>query len=121
MFRHARQRFPDSCRWALPASTTSPSWIGNGPALVRPAGRRVSVVLLDRDLGIAQAGAWTPEEDAWYVGEKQDLFAALAERLPRGFISLGRGPQCRLRAPVLGGLGLDVHDAGLSPLVTSAR
>lgn len=60
--------------------------------------------------------AWTPEEDAWYVGEKRGLFAAFLAGCTRAFISLAVGHNASSAHNVLGQLGLEVHDAGLSAL-----
>jgi hypothetical protein len=60
--------------------------------------------------------AWTPEEDAWYVGEKRDLFAAWLQGCTRAFISLAVGHNADSAHCVLEELGLEVHDAGLSAL-----
>jgi hypothetical protein len=60
--------------------------------------------------------AWTPEEDAWYVDEKRDLFAAWLEGCTRAFISLAVGHNADSAHCVLERLGLKVHDAGLSAL-----
>lgn len=60
--------------------------------------------------------AWTPDEDAWYVGEKQDLFAPWLNGCARAFISLAVGHNAGSAHSVLENLGLEVHDAGLSAL-----
>jgi len=60
--------------------------------------------------------AWAPEEDAWYVGEKQALFGPWLAGLSRAFVSLAVGHNAGSARQVLEGLGLEVHDAGLSPL-----
>jgi hypothetical protein len=60
--------------------------------------------------------AWTAEEDAWYVGEKQDLFAPWLTGCTRAFISLAVGHNAGSAKDVLKNLGLEVHDAGLSAL-----
>lgn len=60
--------------------------------------------------------AWTPAEDRWYVAEKQEFLAAWLRGLGRAFVSLGAGHNAGSAGLVLAGLGLDVHDAGLSPL-----
>ncbi|HEY6748804.1 MAG TPA: hypothetical protein VI357_24195 [Mycobacteriales bacterium] len=59
---------------------------------------------------------WTPAEDRWYVAEKQAFLDAWLTGFGRAFISLGAGHNAGSASVVLGGLGLDVHDAGLSPL-----
>jgi hypothetical protein len=60
--------------------------------------------------------AWTPDEDAWYVGEKQSLFAAWLEGCSRAFISLAVGHNADSARTLLERLGMQVHDAGLSSL-----
>jgi phenylacetate-coenzyme A ligase PaaK-like adenylate-forming protein len=64
---------------------------------------------------------WTPAEDAWYVGEKQDLFALWLSDCARAFISLAVGHNAGSAARVMEGLGLDVHDAGLSTLAAQCE
>jgi phenylacetate-coenzyme A ligase PaaK-like adenylate-forming protein len=59
---------------------------------------------------------WTPDEDNWYVQEKQDLFEPWLRGCSRAFVSLGAGHNAGSAAAVLRGLGLTVYDAGLSPL-----
>jgi hypothetical protein len=60
--------------------------------------------------------AWRREEDAWYVGEKQELFASWLAGSARAFVSLAVGHNASTARMVLEDLGLEVHDAGLSPL-----
>ena len=59
---------------------------------------------------------WLPSEDAWYVGEKQELFGPWLDGCRRGFISLAVGHNAGSAHLVFEHLGLDVHDAGLSDL-----
>lgn len=59
---------------------------------------------------------WTAAEDAWYVGEKQDLFGPWLGDCARAFISLAVGHNASSAGRVLGDLGLAVHNAGLSTL-----
>jgi phenylacetate-CoA ligase len=59
---------------------------------------------------------WTAEEDEWYVGEKRELFAPWLEGCRRAFISLAVGHNASLARTVMEELGLEAHDAGLSPL-----
>jgi fumarate---(S)-2,3-diaminopropanoate ligase len=60
--------------------------------------------------------AWTAQEDAWYVGEKVELFGPWLDGCRRGFVSLGAGHNAGSARLVLERLGLAVHDAGLSAL-----
>lgn len=60
---------------------------------------------------------WLASEDAWYVGEKQELFGPWLEGCARGFISLAVGHNAGSAHLVFEHLGLAVHDAGLSELV----
>ncbi len=57
---------------------------------------------------------WLPSEDAWYVGQKQELFGPWLGGCRRGFISLAVGHNAGSAHLVFEHLGLDVHDAGLS-------
>ena len=66
--------------------------------------------------GYPKRVAWTPDEDAWYMGEKEDLFAPWLNGCARGFISLAVGHNAGSARTVLEELGLDVRDAGLSAL-----
>lgn len=60
--------------------------------------------------------AWTAAEDEWYVGEKRELFAPWLDGCTRAFISLAVGHNASTAGKVMEDLGLEVHDAGLSPL-----
>jgi len=60
--------------------------------------------------------AWTAEEDAWYVGEKQELFAPWLDGCGRAFISLAIGHNASTARQVMENLGLETDDAGLSAL-----
>lgn len=66
--------------------------------------------------GYPKLVSWTPDEDAWYVGEKRALFAPWLNGCTRGFISLAVGHNAGLARSLLEDLGLEVHDAGLSPI-----
>jgi phenylacetate-CoA ligase len=117
VFRHACERFPA----LVPVGATgfddlafldhqrARSWYGR----VVTGSRSFSSTGTS---GYPKRIAWTPDEDAWYVGDKQDLFAPWLNGRARGFISLAVGHNAGCAASVLGNLGLEVHDAGLSAL-----
>ena len=63
---------------------------------------------------------WCPQEERWYVGEKQDLFAPWLRGLSRAFVSLAVGHNANSARVLLRNLGLDVHDAALTPLADQA-
>jgi len=63
---------------------------------------------------------WTGDEDVWYVTEKQSLFEGWIGDCRRGFISLATGHNAESAGIVLGNLGLEVHDAGLTSLEEQA-
>lgn len=117
VFRHARERFPA----LVPAGATG---FDDLAFLDRQSARPWYGRPVEGSRSFASTGtsgypkrvAWTPDEDAWYVGEKQALFAPWLDRCARGFISLAVGHNAGSARSVLGGLGLEVHDAGLSPL-----
>lgn len=60
--------------------------------------------------------AWTPDEDAWYVNEKTELFASWLNDCARAFVSLAVGHNAGSAQRVLENVGLEVYDAGLSAL-----
>ena len=117
VFRHARDRFPAlvpvgatgfddlalldherACPWYSRPVQGSRSFSSTGTS------------------GYPKPIAWTPEEDDWYVGEKQELFAPWLDGCARAFISLAVGHNASTARKVLENLGLEVHDAGLSGL-----
>jgi cysteine synthase A/phenylacetate-CoA ligase len=117
VFRHARRRFPE----LVPAGSGG---FDDLPFLDRQRARRWYGRPVDGAREFSSTGTsgrpkpvpWTPDEDGWYVGEKQDLLGPWLRGCSRGFVSLGAGHNAGSAATVLGGLGLAVHDAGLSPL-----
>src|SRR4029453_10167986 len=117
VFRHARDRFPAlvpvgatgfddlalldherACPWYNRPVQGSRSFSSTGTS------------------GYPKPIAWTPEEDHWYVGEKQELFVPWLDGWVRAFISLAVGHNASTARKVLENLGLEVHDAGLSAL-----
>jgi hypothetical protein len=117
VFRHARRWFPD----LVPAGAAG---FDDLPVLDRRRARPWYGRPVDGAREFSSTGTsgrpkpvpWTPEEDGWYVGEKQDLLGPWLEGCSRGFVSLGAGHNAGTAAAVLRGLGLAVHDAGLSSL-----
>jgi hypothetical protein len=117
VFRHACDRFPT----LVPAGATgfddlvfldhqgARSWYG------RPVEGSRSFSSTGTS-GYPKPIAWTPAEDDWYVGEKQELFAPWLSGLSRAFISLAVGHNAGSAHKVLENLGLDVYDAGLTAL-----
>jgi hypothetical protein len=117
VFRHARDRFPR----LLPVGATgfddlafldhqhARPWYG------RPVEGSRSFSSTGTS-GYPKPIAWTPEEDAWYVGDKQELFADWLNGCRRAFISLAVGHNASTAGTVLEHLGLEVRDAGLSRL-----
>ncbi|HEY6794693.1 MAG TPA: AMP-binding protein [Kineosporiaceae bacterium] len=57
---------------------------------------------------------WSRQEDSWYIGEKQALFAAWSAGCSRGLVSLAVGHNAGSAAELLERLGLQVRDLGLS-------
>jgi fumarate---(S)-2,3-diaminopropanoate ligase len=117
VFRHARERFPT----LVPANA---SGFDDLAFLDHQRARRWYGRVIDGARSYSSTGtsgypkpiAWTPDEDAWYVAEKQDLFAPRLSGCARGFISLAVGHNAGSAHTVLEALGLQVHDAGLSAL-----
>lgn len=117
VFCHAREKFPD----LVPVGATG---FDDLPFLDRMGaspwyGRFVQQARTFSSTGTSghpKLIAWTPDEDAWYVGEKQSLFAAWLEGCSRAFTSLAVGHNADSARILLERLGMQVHDAGLSPL-----
>jgi phenylacetate-coenzyme A ligase PaaK-like adenylate-forming protein len=117
VFRHACERFPT----LVPVGATG---LDDLAFLDHQAARPWYGRVVEGSRSFSSTGtsgypkrvAWTPDEDAWYVGEKQDLFAPWLKGCARGFISLAVGHNAGSARSVLESLGLEVHDAGLSAL-----
>jgi phenylacetate-CoA ligase len=116
-FRHACRRFPT----LVPAGATgfddlpfldhhgARAWYG------RPVEGSRSFSSTGTS-GYPKSVAWTPAEDAWYIGEKQELFAPWLDGCARAFISLAVGHNAGTAHKVLENLGVEFYDAGLSAL-----
>jgi len=117
VFRHACERFPT----LVPTGATS---FDDLAFLDHQRARQWYGRTVDGSRSFSSTGtsgypkniAWTPDEDGWYVGEKQDLFAPWLNGCARGFISLAVGHNAGSACRVLEELGLEVHDAGLAAL-----
>ena len=117
VFRHARDRFPalvpvgaaDFDDLAFLDHQRARAWYG------RPVEGARSFSSTGTS-GYPKPITWTAEEDEWYVGDKRELFAPWLDGCTRAFISLAVGHNASSARKVMEDLGLEAHDAGLSPL-----
>jgi hypothetical protein len=117
VFRHARARFPE----LLPAGAAAFDDLAFlDRETVRPWYRRdvpgARTFTSTGTAGRPKAVPWTPAEDAWYVGEKRDLFRAWLGDCRRVFISLAVGHNAGSAPLAFDHADHEVHDAGLSSL-----